>query len=1133
MLYKKISIFLYISILLSCFYNQNMYAKTYAVVIGISQYENVGIKTLNFAHKDAEAFASFLKSKNGGNVPDSNIIFLKNEDATFASIYNAMDWLLEVCKPNDLVYFYFSGHGDMENNTIFKLGFLISYNTPPNNYINNAVRIEDLNYYANTLSVKTKAKVILITDACHSGNININNFGNQVLLNKQLETIQNNEIRLASCKVDEVSVEDAKWGGGRGVFSYYLINGLNGKADKTQDGKITLKELNTYLQNTMQNDLLLKEKKHIQTPVVAGIDTTTMSFIDKNLVEQEDIQIKVQMNLPSLKKDISNHFFDVVNTSNIDDILNIPKLFNTDSAKIAFEILDNFSNSTNIEKDTDGIKQLKSELQKNPDALKRFNRKVVELISKRGQEIINLYLTGDEQELERRRYYNSVKNNYINYAKMFAIASRLVDAKSPLYHILIIKYHYFLGVAYRLNIINSKNKDSLLNMAFEEQNKAIQLEENAAYIQNEMGILYLQKKEYNEAKKHFEKATDIVPEWAIAWSNLTSTAIRQNEFEKAKLYADKVEKLQENYSPNYIYLGMIYEHENNYLLAEQNYRKCIRLNSRHFAPFEKLGNTFLTTTDYALADSFYYESALRKQGYNFTDNLDIDGDGVPDHIDMTIPTFFCNVDDSIENNDIMTLFVAGYNHFFKNDYKEAEKYFKKIILIDPKNSLVFHYIGYIKWKQKKRDEAAVYLNYAIQYYMDDNTFNEYCDSVKKYIQNKNTCINNVYRASQYDKLSDYFLLADVYENWNHFSEAEKIYKDAILINNNYKPSYYKLWRLHEKNGKYEEAEKVLLTYNVLFKDGINYLNQFYAKATETFPNSAYWQYSAGNFHYEESFAHPQLYYEKIEDENLDYDILHRSNSINISKVDNTDVKIIGTEELVDEGYFLDSPKQKAIDYFEHAKNMITDKKILADIYEKTGDLFFALQKNENASFNYDSAILYKSDNASTRIKYIHSLNANYVFDKALIQLDTLYARHQIDYNTLLLYIKYKILSSNFIHIDSTIEYTKTLQPYDIPKLNQYLALNYYLQKKFDEAEKYYEINLKNNIDKSSTLYTLSSIYYMQNNKQKAFDYLSKAIENGFNYYWVLHNDVIWSGEMNNVKWQEIVKNIQPKPFPIQ
>ena len=39
---------------------------TYAIVVGISNYQDEGIPDLRFADRDAEAFANFLRSPSGG-----------------------------------------------------------------------------------------------------------------------------------------------------------------------------------------------------------------------------------------------------------------------------------------------------------------------------------------------------------------------------------------------------------------------------------------------------------------------------------------------------------------------------------------------------------------------------------------------------------------------------------------------------------------------------------------------------------------------------------------------------------------------------------------------------------------------------------------------------------------------------------------------------------------------------------------------------------------------------------------------------------------------------------------------------------------------------------------------------------
>jgi hypothetical protein len=59
---------------------------TYAVVVGISDYQDKDIPDLCFADWDAEAFANFLRSPAGGNVKPENLQLLTNEKATMAQM---------------------------------------------------------------------------------------------------------------------------------------------------------------------------------------------------------------------------------------------------------------------------------------------------------------------------------------------------------------------------------------------------------------------------------------------------------------------------------------------------------------------------------------------------------------------------------------------------------------------------------------------------------------------------------------------------------------------------------------------------------------------------------------------------------------------------------------------------------------------------------------------------------------------------------------------------------------------------------------------------------------------------------------------------------------------------------------
>jgi uncharacterized caspase-like protein len=109
--------------------------ETYAVVVGISDYQDEGIPDLRFADKDAEAFAGFLQSPAGGSLDEDHLKILLNEQATMAQFAIALDWLMEKIGENDQAIIYFSGHGDVEKRTLTQPGFLLCWDATPKVYM--------------------------------------------------------------------------------------------------------------------------------------------------------------------------------------------------------------------------------------------------------------------------------------------------------------------------------------------------------------------------------------------------------------------------------------------------------------------------------------------------------------------------------------------------------------------------------------------------------------------------------------------------------------------------------------------------------------------------------------------------------------------------------------------------------------------------------------------------------------------------------------------------------------------------------------------------------------------------------------------------------------------------------------
>ena len=91
---------------------------------------------------------------------------------------------------------------------------------------------------------------VLITDACHSGAITPETDRGQV--NATLLDLQKSLFSLTASRDREQSFESANWGGGHGIFTYYVVKGLEGEADTNGDGVVSADELAEYVHTNVR-----------------------------------------------------------------------------------------------------------------------------------------------------------------------------------------------------------------------------------------------------------------------------------------------------------------------------------------------------------------------------------------------------------------------------------------------------------------------------------------------------------------------------------------------------------------------------------------------------------------------------------------------------------------------------------------------------------------------------------------------------------------------------------------------------------------------------------------------------------------------------------------------------------------
>lgn len=88
------------------------------------------------------------------------------------------------------------------------------------------------------------------------------------LVNKYLQSLSKagrGRAIFTASETQEVSRESEEWGGGHGVFTYYLLEGLNGKADADGNGIVTLGEVMDYTDENVR-----RATKNAQHPSRAG-----------------------------------------------------------------------------------------------------------------------------------------------------------------------------------------------------------------------------------------------------------------------------------------------------------------------------------------------------------------------------------------------------------------------------------------------------------------------------------------------------------------------------------------------------------------------------------------------------------------------------------------------------------------------------------------------------------------------------------------------------------------------------------------------------------------------------------------------------------------------------------------------
>ena len=233
-----------------------------AIIIGIADYKN--LPRADFANDDARVFYDYAVRALG--VKPENIKLLVDTEADDVAIYRAFKtWLPSRVRASTDVYVYYSGHGLP---TADGQGLYLLPQRADRDFIDKtAITQAEIN--AAIQAAKPKSVTVFL-DSCYSGQARSGETliasARPVALKTAKQLFPDNFTVITASQADQISSSspDLK----HGIFSYYLMRGMEGDADANKDGKITAGEMQAYLLEQVTRQAGMQNR--VQQPQLIG-----------------------------------------------------------------------------------------------------------------------------------------------------------------------------------------------------------------------------------------------------------------------------------------------------------------------------------------------------------------------------------------------------------------------------------------------------------------------------------------------------------------------------------------------------------------------------------------------------------------------------------------------------------------------------------------------------------------------------------------------------------------------------------------------------------------------------------------------------------------------------------------------
>jgi hypothetical protein len=231
-----------------------------ALIIGVADYKETNA-TAVYADSDAKVFADYAAEKLG--VPRNRIKTLVNDGADEKDVLLAVKrWLSRGASAGKTdVYIFFAGHGLASDDG--EQMYLLPYDGAPELLEKTAILREEL---FDDIASANPRSVTVFLDTCYSGTTRGTDMliaSRPIAIKALKQSVPDNFTVMTAAAGDQTAkpLEEAK----HGMFSYFLMKGMEGEADANQDNRITAGELHSYVQTNV-----IQQSSGSQTPELQG-----------------------------------------------------------------------------------------------------------------------------------------------------------------------------------------------------------------------------------------------------------------------------------------------------------------------------------------------------------------------------------------------------------------------------------------------------------------------------------------------------------------------------------------------------------------------------------------------------------------------------------------------------------------------------------------------------------------------------------------------------------------------------------------------------------------------------------------------------------------------------------------------